>query len=110
MVTSDYPLLMRVVNVKELKARLSAYLREARRGETYLVTDRDEVVARLAPPPEAEPAGVRPTDDALRLLALGARLPLRPRRPSDLRRTGPGAGLTTAEIDALLDETRNDTR
>jgi len=36
-----------VVGVKELKARLSAYLREVRRGEVVLVTDRDEVVAEL---------------------------------------------------------------
>ncbi len=38
---------MKVVGVKELKARLSAYLREVRRGEVVLVTDRDEVVAEL---------------------------------------------------------------
>jgi antitoxin (DNA-binding transcriptional repressor) of toxin-antitoxin stability system len=38
---------MKVVGVKELKARLSEYLREVRRGEIVLVTDRDEVVAEL---------------------------------------------------------------
>ncbi len=109
MVTSDYHLVVRVVNVKELKARLSAYLREVGRGETYLVTDRDTVVASLAPPPAQRGAGM-PDDVAARLAALGARPPLRPRRPTDLRRTGPGAGLTTREIDALLDETRDETR
>ena len=38
---------MKVVGVKELKARLSEYLREVKRGEIVLVTDRDEVVAEL---------------------------------------------------------------
>jgi antitoxin (DNA-binding transcriptional repressor) of toxin-antitoxin stability system len=37
------------VGVKQLKARLSEYLRLARAGEVILVTDRDEVVAELRP-------------------------------------------------------------
>jgi prevent-host-death family protein len=41
---------MRSVGVKELKARLSEYLRQVKRGETLLVTDRNEVVAELRPP------------------------------------------------------------
>lgn len=52
---------MRVVGVKELKTRLSAYLREVRRGETFLVTDRDVVVAELRP----ARAGVVPEGDEL---------------------------------------------
>jgi antitoxin (DNA-binding transcriptional repressor) of toxin-antitoxin stability system len=47
---------MRVVGVKQLKARLSEYLREVRRGEVFLVTDRDRVVAELRPPRAAAPA------------------------------------------------------
>jgi prevent-host-death family protein len=35
------------VGVKELKNRLSAYLREVRRGRRILVTDRGRVVAEL---------------------------------------------------------------
>jgi prevent-host-death family protein len=41
---------MRAVGVRELKARLSAYLRLVRGGEEVLVTDRGEVVAELCPP------------------------------------------------------------
>jgi prevent-host-death family protein len=37
------------VGVAELKARLSAYLRAARRGEAVTVYDRDTPVARLVP-------------------------------------------------------------
>lgn len=41
---------MKTVGVRELKNRLSEYLREVRRGENVLVTDRGEVVAELSPP------------------------------------------------------------
>lgn len=48
--TSSYIAVMRAVGVKELKNRLSEYLRLVSAGETVLVTDRDRVVAELAPP------------------------------------------------------------
>ncbi|MEO5509773.1 MAG: hypothetical protein ABIS27_04030, partial [Longimicrobiales bacterium] len=41
---------MRTVGIKQLKARLSEYVRAARQGEAFLVTDRDTVVAELRPP------------------------------------------------------------
>jgi antitoxin (DNA-binding transcriptional repressor) of toxin-antitoxin stability system len=41
---------MKTVGVRELKNRLSEYLRQVRSGESVLVTDRGEVVAELAPP------------------------------------------------------------
>jgi antitoxin (DNA-binding transcriptional repressor) of toxin-antitoxin stability system len=37
------------VGVRQLKSRLSEYLRLVRSGEVELVTDRDEVVAELRP-------------------------------------------------------------
>jgi prevent-host-death family protein len=102
---------MRVVNIRELKARLSAYLREVDRGEEFLVTDRSRVVARLGPavPPAGAslPAAAGPLS---RLVALGARPPLRGPRPTDYRRSGAGAGLPTATIDALLDWVREERR
>ena len=49
---------MRVVGIRELKARLSEYVRRIRAGEVVLVTDRGKVVAELRPPrglaPEAQ--------------------------------------------------------
>jgi antitoxin (DNA-binding transcriptional repressor) of toxin-antitoxin stability system len=42
---------MKAVAVKELKNRLSAYLREVAKGEVVLVTDRGRVVAELRRPP-----------------------------------------------------------
>jgi antitoxin (DNA-binding transcriptional repressor) of toxin-antitoxin stability system len=38
------------VGIKELKNRLSEYVRLASAGETVLVTDRDRVVAEIGPP------------------------------------------------------------
>jgi prevent-host-death family protein len=105
--------MVRVVNVKELKARLSAYLREVGRGEVFLVTDRNRVVARLAPPDVETGAGALGGAAAAvpaRLAAIGCRPPLRGPRPTDYARPGPGAGLSTAEIDALLEWVREDRR
>ena len=41
---------MRAVGIRELKSRLSEYLRMARRGEEILITDRGEVIAELRQP------------------------------------------------------------
>jgi antitoxin (DNA-binding transcriptional repressor) of toxin-antitoxin stability system len=41
---------MKSVGVRELKNRLSEYLRRVSSGESVLVTDRGEVVAELSPP------------------------------------------------------------
>ncbi len=47
---------MKAVGVKQLKARLSEYIRLVRAGETLLVTDREEVVAELRPARRPAPA------------------------------------------------------
>jgi prevent-host-death family protein len=48
------------VKVAELKAKLSAYLRSARSGQSVVVCDRDTPVARLVPyAATAEPFAVR---------------------------------------------------
>lgn len=41
---------MKTVGVRELKNRLSEYIRQARSGEGVLVTDRGQVVAELTQP------------------------------------------------------------
>jgi antitoxin (DNA-binding transcriptional repressor) of toxin-antitoxin stability system len=55
---------MKTVGIRELKDRLSEYLREVRRGESVLVTDRGEVIAEVSPPGQLRtdpsvPAGLR---------------------------------------------------
>lgn len=45
---------MQTVGVRELKNRLSEYLRRVRLGERILVTDRGEVVAEFLPPGQGQ--------------------------------------------------------
>ena len=40
---------MRIVNISELKARLSAHIQLVRDGEEVLVCDRNKPVARIVP-------------------------------------------------------------
>lgn len=105
-VTGDYLAGMQVVNIKELKARLSSYIRQVRGGETFLVTDRSRVVARLGPV-EQTAANEAPGLIA-KLVALGARPPVRARRPTDYIRSEPTRRLTSQEIQAILDWARGD--
>jgi len=61
----------RTVKVAELKARLSEYLRSARRGDPVTVCDRETPIARLVPyEPERETLGVRKPIRALRDVTL----------------------------------------
>ncbi|MFL5425374.1 MAG: type II toxin-antitoxin system Phd/YefM family antitoxin [Myxococcales bacterium] len=99
---------MRTAGVRELKAKLSEYLRDVARGETILVTDRGRVVAELrAPSPPAQ--DVDP--DARRIHDLMARgLLLRPALTKDrsafLNLRGPGFPPGTAK--RLIDEDRGE--
>lgn len=47
-----------IVGSRELKTRLGTYLNRVRRGETILVTDRNEPVAELRPVPGAGDASL----------------------------------------------------
>lgn len=51
--TWSYIRSMKAVGLRELKNRLSEYVRQVRSGESVLVTDRGEVVAELSPPGQA---------------------------------------------------------
>jgi antitoxin (DNA-binding transcriptional repressor) of toxin-antitoxin stability system len=57
---------MKAVGIRELKNRLSEYVRLVRSGERVLVTDRGEVVAELRPPGSPmESEAVHPTMEAV---------------------------------------------
>ena len=58
--------IMTIVSISELKANLSRYLREVRRGGEVQVLDRGAPVARLVPPAAEDDEGVRE-----RLIAAG---------------------------------------
>ncbi len=40
---------MKTAGIKDLKNRLSYYLREVKKGEKILITDRDQVIATIFP-------------------------------------------------------------
>jgi prevent-host-death family protein len=66
---------MKKIGTRELKNRLSKYLNHVRAGETILVTDRGEPVARLIPAaPEGQPG--KPVDEILRELEAAGHLRL----------------------------------
>ena len=92
---------MKAVAVKELKNRLSAYLREVRNGEIVLVTDRGRVVAELRQPSAGTPLGAheRAIDRLCAEGVLVAGLPqdARAYRASPLRRAVASHDLLDAE-------------
>ena len=50
---------MKAVGVRELKNRLSEYLRAVKQGEHVLITDRGQVIAELRQPsPYPDPGGI----------------------------------------------------
>ncbi len=76
---------MKSVQISVLKAHLSSYLAEVRRGETVIVCDRATPIARLAPLDEGEDDFELdpPTLPKSHLLKIR---PVRPRRPVDVVR------------------------
>jgi prevent-host-death family protein len=98
---------MKAVGVKQLKARLSEYLRLVKTGETVLITDRDEVVAELRPA-RRQPAADLSVEDRLQALA-DAGETTRPARPKgDWTWRVKGLGLRPGTAARLLDEIRGD--
>jgi antitoxin (DNA-binding transcriptional repressor) of toxin-antitoxin stability system len=100
---------MREVGIRELKNRLSEYIRQVREGEVIMVTDRGEVVAELRAPQAAANELLQKYPGLVDLARRGLiRLPSRPHRPGLYPRqrsvTPPG----TAQ--RLLDEEREDRR
>lgn len=98
---------MRAAGVREVKNKLSEFLRLVAEGETVLVTDHGRVVAQLAPPPLiTPPAGS--DEEALRRLAAQGKIRLaRSNVPS------PGAGPVTrlpedVDFEAIYDDVRAD--
>jgi len=94
------------VGVKELKARLSEYLRAVQGGEIVLVTHRDEVIAELRPARDLPPP--RESDDALQELAEAGQVSRARKAKGQWRWEARGLGLEPGTAAALLDEIRGD--
>lgn len=99
---------METVGIRELKNRLSAYVRKVEAGDVVIVTDRGRIVAELVPPghglhrPDVPPAW-------LELARRGElRLPTRPNDPELYLRPMPRIDLHGLTAQDLIDEERGD--
>ena len=104
--TGDYLRGMKAVGVKQLKARLSEYLRAVKAGEIVLVTDRDEVIAELRPP--REPSPPLESEDTLQALADAGEVTRARQAKGTWQWRARGIGLEAGTTEALLDELRED--
>ena len=98
---------MIAVGVKQLKARLSEYLRLVKAGEVVLVTEREDVIAELRP---ARRQG-RPVDDREELLdalADSGQITRSSESKAGWRWKVKGLGLPAGTAHDLLEELRGD--
>ncbi len=105
--TGSYHKKMKSVGVKQLKSRLSEYLRLVRSGETVFVTDRDEVVAELRPT-RRQPGTADSLDELLDSLAERGEVTRASLPKRRWKWKAKGLGLTAGSATALLDEIRSD--
>jgi len=98
---------MKAVGVKQLKARLSEYLRFVKAGETILVTDRDEVVAELRPARRQRRSG-EDLEEILQSLADAGELTRSSASKLGWTWTAKGLGLPPGTAMRLLDEIRGE--
>ncbi len=99
---------METVGIRELKNRLSLYVRKVEAGDVVIITDRGRVVAELVPPGWQRPAAdVHPG-----LLELarrnGVRLPTRPSDPDVYLRPRPAVDMGGLTVQDLIDAERGD--
>lgn len=105
--TGSYLARMKVVGIKQLKNKLSEYVKLAAAGEVVLVTDRGDVVAELrAPTPWRDPRMDNPRWAELVRKGVIAPAKLPPGTPLALKRDYPLVPLETILKD--LDDSRED--
>lgn len=107
MTTRDYHTVVKAVGVKQLKARLSEYLRLVKTGETILVTERDEVVAELRPARRQRPLADE-LEDVLDELAAAGHLTRASRPKRAWAWKVRGLGLPAGTAAAVLDDVRRE--
>jgi antitoxin (DNA-binding transcriptional repressor) of toxin-antitoxin stability system len=98
--------MLKTTNIRALKDRLSAFLRDVQRGDVILVTDRGRVVAEIRSPTVGSRAAEPPEPRARRLVEEGALKLGLPNAADAYRR--PGLSLPDAAIDDALAWTRGD--
>jgi prevent-host-death family protein len=98
---------MKVAGIKQLKARLSEYVRAVKAGETVLVTERDEVVAELRPARRQLPVADR-LEEVLEVMSASGEVTRAARPKGNWTWRTRGLGLPEGTARALLDELRQD--
>jgi antitoxin (DNA-binding transcriptional repressor) of toxin-antitoxin stability system len=96
---------MKAVGVKQLKARLSEYIRLVKTGETVLITDRDEVVAELRPARRERVSGDT-VEEQLQVLADAGEITRPSLAKGDWTWKVRGLGLPAGTAGRLLEEIR----
>lgn len=109
MTTGDYHGGVKVVGIKQLKAKLSEYIRLAKAGETVLVTERDEVVAELRAARRQSPE-TGPLEGVLDALAAAGEVTRAAQSKGNWTWRSRGLGLPPGTAQTLLDELRQDRR
>lgn len=95
------------MGIKQLKARLSEYLRMVKSGETILVTEREAVIAELRPA-RRQPAAPDSWEDALDALAESGEVTRASESKAGWSWKPRGLGLAAGSARTLLDEIRAD--
>ncbi|MGH8565044.1 MAG: type II toxin-antitoxin system Phd/YefM family antitoxin [Gammaproteobacteria bacterium] len=98
---------MKVVGIKQLKARLSEYIRLAKTGEIVLVAERDQVVAERRPARRQAPVG-EGVEEVLETLAAAGEVTRAAYPKGDWVWHSRGLGLAPGTAQTLLDEIRQD--
>jgi prevent-host-death family protein len=94
---------MKVVGIRQLKARLSEYVRLAKAGETVLVTERGKVVAELRPSRRQTSAADR-VEEELEDLAAAGEITRAAVVKGDWTWRSRGLGLPAGALQRLLDD------
>jgi len=98
---------MRAVGIKQLKARLSEYLRLVKSGETVLVTEREAVIAELRPA-RRQPRAAESPEEVLDALCEAGEVTRAGASKRGWTWKPRGLGLAPGSASALLDELRAD--
>jgi antitoxin (DNA-binding transcriptional repressor) of toxin-antitoxin stability system len=98
--------MVKTTNIRALKDRLSAFLRDVQRGDVILVTDRGRLVAEIRPPTVEAPA-LGASERKLRRLATEGVVKLGlPNRADAYRK--PGISLPDKVVEEALGWTRGE--
>jgi prevent-host-death family protein len=94
---------MKIVNISDLKAQLSAHIQLVKDGEEVLVCDRNKPVARIVP---CRFTGH--SEQARRLVARGVLTPRLRKRPASVSWPGPPGDVSDEVMEQLRREERED--